>query len=159
MKGFTWWCFNLISPFKKRHAKVKVLVTQSCLTLCDPKDCGPPGSSVHGILQARILQWVAVPTPRGSSQLRYRTQVSLIVGWFFTIWIWTNRVFRESPHIKHGKDLTNVQAPIQTYFSKKIRWKEKNNKGRKEGREGIELGKHRWERYSERKCHPRKKFL
>ena len=41
--------------------KVTVLVDQSCLTLCSPRDCRPPGSSVHGILQARILEWVAVP--------------------------------------------------------------------------------------------------
>ena len=40
--------------------KVNVLVTQSCLTLCDPMDCSPLGSSVHGILQARILEWVAI---------------------------------------------------------------------------------------------------
>ena len=45
-----------------------VLVTQSCLTLCSPTDCGPPGSSVHGILQARILEWVATPFSRGSSR-------------------------------------------------------------------------------------------
>ena len=43
-------------------------VTQSCLTLCDPVDCSPPGSSVHGILQARILEWVAISFSRGSSQ-------------------------------------------------------------------------------------------
>jgi len=43
---------------------------QSCPTLCDTMDCSPPGSSVHGILQARILQWVAMPTSRGSSQPR-----------------------------------------------------------------------------------------
>ena len=135
------------------------LVTQSCLTLCDPKDCGPPGSSVHGILQARILKWVAMSSSRGSSQLRDRTQVSRIAGWFFTICMGTNRVSRESHQQKHRKDLTNVQAPMQTYFSKKIRWKERNNKGRKEGREGIELGKHRWERYSERKYNARKKLL
>ena len=41
--------------------KVKVLVTQSCPPLCDPMDCSPPGSSVNGILQARILEWVAIP--------------------------------------------------------------------------------------------------
>ena len=41
----------------------KVLVTQSCLTLCDNMDCSPPGSSVHGILQARILEWVVFPSP------------------------------------------------------------------------------------------------
>ena len=51
------------------------LVTQSCLTLCDPMDCSPPGSSVHEILQARILEWVAMPSSRGSSQPRDRTQV------------------------------------------------------------------------------------
>ena len=58
--------------------KVKVLVIQSCLTLCDPTDCSPPGSSVHGILKARILEWVAIPSSRGSSQPRDRTQVSCI---------------------------------------------------------------------------------
>ena len=40
--------------------RLKVLVTQSCLTLCDPMDCSPPGSSVHGISQAKILEWVAI---------------------------------------------------------------------------------------------------
>ena len=49
---------------------MKVLVTQSCLTLCDPMDCSPPGSSVHGILQGRVLEWVAFPFSRGSSQPR-----------------------------------------------------------------------------------------
>ena len=46
------------------NAEVKVLVTQSCLTLCDPMDCSPPGSSVRGILQARILEWGAIPFSR-----------------------------------------------------------------------------------------------
>ena len=44
---------------RSTSVKGKVKVSQSCLTLCDPLDCGPPGSSVHGILQARILEWVA----------------------------------------------------------------------------------------------------
>ena len=43
---------------------MKVLVTHSCLTLCNPRDCSPAGSSDHGILQARILKWVASPLPR-----------------------------------------------------------------------------------------------
>ena len=47
--------------------KVKVLVAQSYLILSDPMDCGLPGSSVYGILQARILEWIAIPFPRGSS--------------------------------------------------------------------------------------------
>ena len=51
-------------------SEVKVLVTQSCQTLCDPVDYSPLGSSVHGILQLRILEWVAIPFSRGSSQPR-----------------------------------------------------------------------------------------
>ena len=47
-----------------------------------------PGSSIHGILQARILEWVAIPFSRGSSQVRDRTQVSCLVGRLFTIWAW-----------------------------------------------------------------------
>ena len=52
--------------------------TQSCLTLCDPMDCNSPGSSVHGILQASILEWVAVSSSRGSSRHRDETPVSCI---------------------------------------------------------------------------------
>ena len=51
---------------------------QSCLTLCDPMDCSPPGSSVHGALQARILEWVAVPSSRGSSPARDQTCISYV---------------------------------------------------------------------------------
>ena len=47
---------------------VRALSLQSCLTLWDPMDCNPPGSSVHGIFQTRILKWVAMPSSRGSSQ-------------------------------------------------------------------------------------------
>ena len=49
-------------------------------------DCRPPGSSVRGILQAKILEWIAIPSSRGSSQSRNRTEVSRIAGRFFTIW-------------------------------------------------------------------------
>ena len=59
---------------------------QLCLTLCDPMDCSLPGSSVHGILQARILEQVAISFSRGSSWPRDRTQVSCIAGRFFTVW-------------------------------------------------------------------------
>ena len=61
-------------------------VAQSCPTLCDPMDCSPAGSSVHGIFQAWILEWVAVSFSRGSSWPRDRTQVSRIVGRSFTVW-------------------------------------------------------------------------
>ena len=59
-------------------------VTQLCPTLCDPMDCSLPGSSVHGILQARILEWVATSFSRGSSQFRNRTYMAYIAGRFFT---------------------------------------------------------------------------
>ena len=71
------------------HHEVKwseVKVFQSCLTLWDPMDCCLRGSSVHGILQARILEWIAIPFFRGSSQPWDKTQVSGIAGRFFTIW-------------------------------------------------------------------------
>ena len=55
-----------------RHLSGGGLVTQSCLTLCNPMDCRPPGSSVHRILQARIVEWVAMPSSRVSSQPRDR---------------------------------------------------------------------------------------
>ena len=55
--------------------KVKVLVAHCCLTLCDPMDCSPRGSSVRGILQARILVWIAISFSRGFSQLRDQTPI------------------------------------------------------------------------------------
>ena len=69
-----------------------MLVTQSCLTLCDPVDCSPPGSSIHGLLQAGILEWVACPFSRGSSWPRNWTWVSCIAGGFFTVWATRERV-------------------------------------------------------------------
>ena len=70
-----------------RQAKIyKMLDDQLCPTLCDPMDCTLPGSSDHGILHARILEWVMIPISRGSSQPRDRTQVSRIAGEFFTVW-------------------------------------------------------------------------
>ena len=61
-------------------------VAQSCPTLCDPVDCSPPGSSVHGILQARILEWVAISFSRGSFWPTDRTQISHIAGRHFNLW-------------------------------------------------------------------------
>ena len=63
-----------------------ILVVQSCLTLCNPMGCSQPGSSVHGVLQARILEWVAIPFSRGCSPSRDGIQVSCIACRFFTIW-------------------------------------------------------------------------
>ena len=72
---------NLCFLFVK--VKVKWL---SHVQLCDPMDCSPPGFSIHGILQARILEWVAISFSRGSPQPRDRTHVSLIAGRRFNLW-------------------------------------------------------------------------
>jgi len=63
-----------------------VLVAQSCPTPCDPIDCSLPGTSVHELLQARILEWIAILFSRGSSRARDQTLLSRIAGRFFTIW-------------------------------------------------------------------------
>ena len=60
-------------------------VTQSCPTLSDPMDCSPPGSSILGILQARVLEWVAISSSRGSSRPRDQSQVSYTAGRRFTL--------------------------------------------------------------------------
>ena len=60
------------------------MCAKSCLTLYDPMDCSPPGSSVHGIFQARILKWLAMPSSKGSPQPRDLTHNSCIAGRFFT---------------------------------------------------------------------------
>ena len=57
-----------------------------CPTLCHPMDCSLPGASVHGIFQARILAWVAIPSSRGSSWPRDQIQFSCTAGRFFTVW-------------------------------------------------------------------------
>ena len=86
--------------------KVKVFITQSCLALCDPRDCSLQGSSVHGILQLRILEWVAIPFSRESSQPRNRTRVSCIAPDYLPSELlgkpivmltkyWQNKCFRE----------------------------------------------------------------
>ena len=71
---------------KKLAEGIGDLVAQSCLTLCDPMDCSPPDSSVHWILQARILEWVAISLSRESSRPRDQTRVCRIVGRRFTFW-------------------------------------------------------------------------
>ena len=74
---------NVVCPW--HTVCVCVCVTHSCPTLCDPMDCSPPGFSVHGILQARIVEWFAIPFFRGTSQPRDRTLVSCLAGRFFTV--------------------------------------------------------------------------
>ena len=67
-------CYRWLSPnedqgndYKSGECLLPVVVAQSCLILCDPMDCSPPGFSVLGILQARLLEWIAISSSRGSS--------------------------------------------------------------------------------------------
>ena len=74
---------DLPLPFSSRLPCCYYLVTKSCPTLCDPMDYSLPGSSVHGIIQARILEWGAISSSRGSSWPRDSTHVSCLAGRFF----------------------------------------------------------------------------
>ena len=94
----------------KETVDMKVSVAQSCLTLCNLMDCSLPGSSVHGILQARIVEWVAMPSSRGSSQHRGWTWISRTAGRFFTIWT-TREAWRRSKNVKLRKG-TGVKRGI-----------------------------------------------
>ena len=107
---------SLLITFLPRSSESESKVTQSCPTLCDPMDCSLPGSSLHGILQARVLEWVAISFSRGSSQPRDRSQVSCIPGvsiFYFhgcnhhLQWFWSQKKIKSdtvstvSPSISH----------------------------------------------------------
>ena len=76
------WCYQMVQTILQSQSEV----AQSCPTLCDPTNCSLAGFSIHGILQARALEWVASPFSRGSSQPRDGTQVSHIAGRRFALW-------------------------------------------------------------------------
>ena len=104
---------------------VCVLIAQSCPALCDPMDCSLSDSSVHGILQARILEWVAISFSRVSSWPRDWTWVSCIAHRFFTIW-----ATRENPTrllcpwgFSRQEHWSGLPCPPQLNYSKK----KKNN--------------------------------
>ena len=103
------WDFKVIPSLVDCTVTIFVLcgvwVTQSCPTLCDPMDYSPPGSSVHGILQERIVEWVAIPFFRESSRPRDQTWVSCISGRFFTIW-----ATREEYHIVYLKSAKTLSV-------------------------------------------------
>ena len=105
-----------------------VLGAQSCPTLCDPMDCSRPGSSAHGIFQAKVLEWGAISFSRGSSRPRGWTWVSCIAGRCFTVW-----ATREAPITEGESELSHVrlfvtpwtvadQAPPSMGFSRQEYW-------------------------------------
>ena len=114
------WSNNPIKRcLKSLKVKKKVLVVQLYPTLCDPIDCSLPGSSLCWLLQARILQWVATPFSRGSSQLRDRTLVSHTAGSFFTLW-----VTKAAPKsLVISKMQTKSQSNITIYLLKWMKYR------------------------------------
>ena len=89
------------------------LVAKSCLTLCNHMDCRPPGSSVHGISQARILEWVAISSSRSSSKSRDQTSISCIGRWIlsytlisYVLWIHWSQLGRS--HLNYLMQLLSV---------------------------------------------------
>ena len=98
------------------QVKVEVLGIQSCPTLCNPMNCSPPGSSVHDILPARILEWIASPFWEGFSWPRDWTQVACISGRFFTIW-----TTREAP-VHRWVTGRKKQGPSPTPCSSRKMW-------------------------------------
>ena len=94
----------VLETVDKNSVKVKVLVAQWFLTLCDPKDYSLPISSVHGVLQASVLEWVAILFSRESSCPRDQTWVSCIAGRFFTTsTTWRRRRWHPTPVVLPGK--------------------------------------------------------
>ena len=98
----------------------EIEAAQSRPILCDPMDCGIPGSSFHGVFQARVLEWVAISLSRGSSQPRNRIQASHIAGRRFTIWAtreaWNNR------QVPSGKGISQGCMFSHTEYAEYILW-------------------------------------
>ena len=84
MQSTSW---EMLDCMKHKQRTNESEIAQSCLTLCNPMDCSLPGSSIHRILQARVLKWVAISFSRGSFQHRDWTCVSHIAGRRFTVWV------------------------------------------------------------------------
>ena len=108
---YTWVHTHFLMPFVRVLWMKWSEVAQSCPTLCDPTDCSLPGSSVHGIFQARVLEWVAISFSRGSSWPRDRTWVSCIVGRCFTIW--ATKVNRQGKIVFNRGSLKNTHISIR----------------------------------------------
>ena len=99
----------------KKWSESEMVVAQLCLTLCDPMACSLPGSSVYGISQARILEWVFIPFSRGSFRSRDQTQVSCSAGGFFIVW-----ATKKAKQVTKGQivyDLTLMKSFSSVQFS------------------------------------------
>ena len=105
-------------------------VAQSCLTLCNPVDCNLLGFSVHGILQARMLEWVAISLSRGSSRPRDRAQVSRIGGRCFNLWATREAPPSDSIKCTLMKEWINCNGhKVECNTAAKINWRHKQQHG------------------------------
>ena len=102
--------------FKKRLTDWLTEVAQSCPTLCDPMDCSLSGSSVYGIFQARVLEWIAISFSRGCSWPRNRTRVSHIAGRHFTVWATREATQKKSLATKKDTNPKVRTTLISTFF-------------------------------------------
>ena len=138
MNQTAWSCFiswvqhreNQTEPASSKAARFHLFfflctlakLLQSCQTLCDPMDSSWPGSSVHGILQARILEWVAIPSSKGSFWPRNRTHISYIsciAGGFFTHWTtWEALKTKETIEVFYTKEKHNSYYMSRSGFCK-----------------------------------------
>ena len=124
IQGSRWTCISMAtraglwqaccSLLQDALGKVKMLVTQSCLILCDPVDCSSPASSVHGIFQARKLESAAIFFSRDSSQPMDQTRVSCIADiYFFTVWV--TREAQDGLYLLRLRSLPLSKAPRTLY--------------------------------------------
>ena len=112
-----WWkiphaeAFNVGLACSRRSVCIKSfkVKVKSCSTLCDSMDCSPPGSSIHGIFQARVLEWAAISFSRGSSQTRDWAQASCTAG--FTVWATREALksFNPHDHLWNGLNYSHVR--------------------------------------------------
>ena len=123
-------------------------VTQSCPTLCDPMDCSPPGSSFHGIFQARVLEWGAISFSRGSSRPRDRTRVSWIPGRCFNLWATRETSFKRRHVIKFHLYIFKMGQPKETGFPRWLSDKESAYQCRRRRRLGFDpwVGRIPWKK-------------
>ena len=120
---------QLLKSLSKSVQWVWSEVAQSCPTLCDPMDCSLSGSSVHGIFQARVLEWIAISFSRGSSRPRNWTKVSHIAGRRFTVWatreVWLYQEVQLGNTIRKIDLTMELEAVLGNHSVGRLRWHER----------------------------------
>ena len=107
------WCDRSAKySYNDNHYNMLSCFSHSCLTLCDAMDCSLPGSSIHGILQVRILEWIAISSSRGSSRPR---------DWSFISYIYLHWQVGSLPLASPGKNITIYECTKLTYFHVKCK--------------------------------------